>query len=69
MGYDRWMLSPISRGEASQDNERAGGGEGGLEVGEGGEGRLGKLWERELRSHMVGWWDMGVWQVLKKAPE
>ena len=43
MGYDRWMLSPISRGEASQDNERAGGGEGGLEVGEGGEGRLGKL--------------------------
>ena len=50
MGYDRWMLSPISRGEASQDNERAGGGEGGLEVGEEGEGRLG-----ELRSHMVGW--------------
>ena len=30
MGYDRWMLSPISRREASQDNERAGGGEGEL---------------------------------------
>ena len=42
MGYDRWMLSPISRGEASQDNERAGGGGGG-----GGKGEMGKFGERE----------------------
>ena len=41
MGYDRWMLSPISRGEASQDNERAGGGGGG------GKGEMGKFGERE----------------------
>ena len=41
MGYDRWMLSPISRGEASQDKERAGGGEGG------GKGEMGKFGERE----------------------
>ena len=53
MGYDRWMLSPISRGEASQDNERAVGGGGGGRGG--GEGELGKHGERELRSHMVGW--------------
>ena len=36
------MLSPISRGEASQDNERAGGGGGG-----GGKGEMGKFGERE----------------------
>ena len=40
MGYDRWMLSPISRGEASQDNERAGGGGGG-------KGEMEKFGERE----------------------
>ena len=55
MGYDRWMLSPISRGEASLDNERARGG------GEGGE--LGKLRESDLKNHMVSV------RVLKKAPE
>ena len=49
MGYDRWMLSPISRGEASQDNERARGGERGEGGEEGGERRLGRVLERELR--------------------
>ena len=44
MGYDRWMLSPISRGEASQDNERAGGGGGG------GKGEMEKFGEREAGS-------------------
>ena len=59
MGYDRWMLSPISRGEASLDNERAkGGGGGGEEEGEGGE--LGILGEK---NHMVSV------RVLKKAQE
>ena len=53
MGYDRWMLSPISRGEASQDNERAGGGGGGEG---GGKGEMGKFGEREAG-------------VLKKASE
>ena len=55
MGYDRWMLSPISRGEASQDNERAGGGGGGGGEG-GGKGEMGKFGEREAG-------------VLKKASE
>ena len=61
MGYDRWMLSPISRGEASQDNERAGGG-GGV---------LGRLGERELKNHMVGCVCVCVREAggLKKAPE
>ena len=53
MGYDRWMLSPISRGEASQDNERAGGGGGG---GRGGKGEMETFGEREAG-------------VLKKASE
>ena len=58
MGYDRWMLSPISRGEASQDNERAGGGGGGGGGGGegGGKGEMGKFGEREAG-------------VLKKASE
>ena len=59
MGYDRWMLSPISRGEASQDNERAGGGGGGV---------LGRLGERELKNGVVCVCEREA-GGLKKAPE